>query len=102
MDNQTTNQEQEMKENKQIKEPQTREEVKKERKFNNPFSKENKPVHRMFPIWLRIIVVIVLVILALIIGLIVGYSVLGGAEEPLEVLTFEFWQHVIDIIKGVE
>jgi len=28
--------------------------------------------------------------------------VLGGAEEPLEVLTFDFWQHIIDIITGVE
>jgi lipopolysaccharide/colanic/teichoic acid biosynthesis glycosyltransferase len=80
----------------------TREQIKQARKEKKRERKERRAVHRMFPIWLRIIVVLVLIFIALIIGLLVGYTVLGGGEEPLEVLTFDFWQHIIDIITGVE
>lgn len=60
-----------------------------------------QPLRRIFPIWLRIIVIFLLSFLALIVGMIVGFSVLGDGE-PLDVLQFEFWQHVLDIITGVE
>ncbi|WP_440897961.1 DNA-directed RNA polymerase subunit beta [Amphibacillus sp. Q70] len=59
------------------------------------------PIRRIFPIWLRLIVVFLLAILALIIGMIVGFSVLGDGD-PLDVLTLDFWRHVLDIISGVE
>ncbi|PXW92035.1 DNA-directed RNA polymerase subunit beta [Streptohalobacillus salinus] len=88
-----------------IDEPNNREVVKEEkkaeRKAKRQAHKEKYAVRRIFPIWLRIIVIVLLSILALIIGLIVGYSVLGNGE-PLDVLKFEFWQHVLDIIQGVE
>lgn len=108
MDNQTIDHKQKTKANAEIKtteendQQETREQKKQARKEKKLARKERRAVHRMFPIWLRIIVVILLILVALIIGLIVGYTVLGGAEEPLEVLTFDFWQHVIDIITGVE
>ncbi|MFB1051558.1 DNA-directed RNA polymerase subunit beta [Paraliobacillus sp. JSM ZJ581] len=61
--------------------------------------KQTKPVRRIFPVWLRIVVVLILSFLALIIGLVVGYSVLGDGS-PMEVLEFETWQHIIDIVTG--
>ncbi len=104
MDNQTNNDKQtETVKNIEEKEQKvTREQKKQERKEKKADRKERRAVHRMFPIWLRIVVVIILIFLALIIGLLVGYSVLGDAEQPLDVLTFEFWQHIMDIITGVE
>ncbi|WP_033540897.1 DNA-directed RNA polymerase subunit beta [Planococcus sp. CAU13] len=54
---------------------------------------------RMFPIWLRIILVIVLIVLAAALGAMVGYGVLGDGE-PRDVLKWETWQHIIDIISG--
>ncbi|SEO24140.1 DNA-directed RNA polymerase subunit beta [Amphibacillus marinus] len=75
---------------------------KEQRKEKRAAKAERKtPIRRIFPIWLRVIVVFMLAILALILGLIVGYSVLGDGE-PLDVLRFEFWQHILDIISGVE
>lgn len=61
--------------------------------------KEKKPIRRIFPIWLRIVVVFVLAFLALIIGLVVGYSILGDGS-PMDVLELETWQHIIDIATG--
>lgn len=60
--------------------------------------KARKPRRRIFPIWLRIIVVLMLSALALIIGAIIGYGVLGDGS-PLDVLKIETWQHIIDIVK---
>lgn len=54
---------------------------------------------RLFPIWLRIILVIVLIVLAAVLGAMVGYGVIGDGE-PREVLKWETWQHIIDIISG--
>lgn len=62
---------------------------------------EKRAVRRIFPIWLRLIVIALLCLLAVIIGLVVGYSILGDGE-PLDVLRFDFWQRIIDIINGVE
>ncbi|MBU5594358.1 DNA-directed RNA polymerase subunit beta [Amphibacillus sp. MSJ-3] len=60
-----------------------------------------KPIRRIFPIWLRLIVIFLLAIFALILGMIIGFSVLGDGN-PLDVLSFDFWRHVLDIINGVE
>ena len=60
------------------------------------------PIRRIFPIWLRVIVIFLLAFFALILGMIVGYTFLGDGENPLDVLTFDFWRHVLDIITGVE
>lgn len=62
--------------------------------------RQNKrPVRRVFPIWLRIIVVLVLSCVALIAGLMVGYGVLGGGA-PTDALKFETWQHIIELVTG--
>lgn len=60
--------------------------------------KKNRiPRKRLFPIPLRIIIVLLLAGLALIIGLMIGYGVFGG-ENPTEVLEIETWQHIVDLV----
>ena len=56
---------------------------------------------RLIPIWLRIIIVILLFLTAVIVGLIVGYSVIGDGAAS-DVLKWETWQHLLDIINGKE
>lgn len=56
---------------------------------------------RLIPIWLRVILVVLLLFCVSIIGLVIGYSVLGTGEA-LDVLKWGTWQHIIDIIRGVE
>lgn len=82
---------------------QKRKEEKKETGFFRRLSQRMKQIHirRIFPIWLRLLVIFFLAIAALILGLIIGYTVIGDGEG-IEVLTFDAWKHVIDIIKGVE
>ncbi len=62
-------------------------------------AQNKQPIRRIFPIWLRIVVVFILAFLALIIGLVVGYSVLGDGE-PMEVLKMDTWRHILDIVTG--
>lgn len=59
--------------------------------------KNKKPRRRIFPIWLRIIVVIVLCALALILGAMIGHGILGDGK-PTDALKIETWQHIIDIV----
>ncbi|WP_077623418.1 DNA-directed RNA polymerase subunit beta [Sediminibacillus massiliensis] len=54
---------------------------------------------RIFPIWLRIIVVLVLCALALILGLMFGYGVLGDGN-PTDALEKDTWQHILEIVRG--
>lgn len=54
---------------------------------------------RLFPIWLRIIIVIALVALAAVAGAIVGFGVIGDGE-PADALKWETWQHILDIMGG--
>ena len=56
---------------------------------------------RLFPIWLRVIIILALLFVAVVTGLTVGYSVLGDGDSS-EVLKWSTWQHLIDIIKGKE
>ena len=60
------------------------------------------PIRRIFPIWLRLIIVFLLAVFALILGMVVGYTILGDGTDALEVLTFDFWKRVLDMINGVE
>ncbi|MHA6250697.1 DNA-directed RNA polymerase subunit beta [Oceanobacillus sp. CAU 1775] len=58
----------------------------------------SKPVRvRIFPLWLRIIVVALITFAALIGGLMIGYGVIGDGA-PLDALKVETWQHLIDIV----
>ncbi|ANU27487.1 DNA-directed RNA polymerase subunit beta [Planococcus versutus] len=54
---------------------------------------------RLFPIWLRIIIVIALLALAVAFGVMVGFGVVGDGK-PADALKWETWQHIIDIMTG--
>lgn len=54
---------------------------------------------RLFPIWLRIILVLALVVLAAALGAMVGYGIIGDGE-PRDALKWETWQHIFDIMSG--
>lgn len=60
-------------------------------------AKRKKERIRIFPIWLRVLVVLVLTVLALVSGLMFGYGVIGDGEAA-EVLKKDTWQHIIDIV----
>lgn len=59
--------------------------------------RDKRPRIRIFPIWLRIIIVIILAIFALVGGLMIGYGIIGDGN-PIDVLKVETWQHIIDIV----
>ena len=54
---------------------------------------------RMFPIWLRILLVILILAGAAIAGLMFGYGVLGNGE-PKDALNWDTYQHIFDIKDG--
>lgn len=60
-----------------------------------------RPRRRIFPIWLRLIVVFLLAIGALLVGLMIGYGLLGDGV-PRDALKLETWQHIIDIVTKPE
>ncbi len=47
---------------------------------------------------LKILVVLLLIAAAFIGGAMLGYSVIGGAGDPMDVFNPELWQHVLDFI----
>ena len=62
--------------------------------------KENKlPRYRVFPIWLRIVLVAMLCGLALMLGLMFGYGVIGDGN-PREALELDTWRRIWNIITG--
>ncbi|WP_301107077.1 DNA-directed RNA polymerase subunit beta [Sporosarcina sp.] len=54
---------------------------------------------RMFPIWLRLLIVFVLMIVAAVLGALLGFSVLGDGSAG-DVFRKETWQHIFDIMNG--
>lgn len=56
---------------------------------------------RLFPIWLRIVLIFALIGVSIAAGLMVGYGYIGDGE-PKNALKWETWQHIIDILKGKE
>lgn len=54
---------------------------------------------RMFPIWLRILIIIALFLGAAAAGLMVGYGILGNGTAT-DALKWETYQHIIDIKDG--
>ncbi|MBP1971681.1 lipid-binding SYLF domain-containing protein [Virgibacillus natechei] len=78
-------------------ESQTRKEQKQKQKEEK---EQNKlPRRRIFPIWLRIIVIVIIAAGALIAGLMIGYGVIGDGN-PIDALDVDTWQHLIDIVIG--
>ncbi|MCM3744154.1 DNA-directed RNA polymerase subunit beta [Sporosarcina luteola] len=56
---------------------------------------------RLFPIWLRIVIVLLLLAGAAVLGVIIGYGYIGDGQ-PADALKKETWIHILDIIKGKE
>lgn len=54
---------------------------------------------RLFPIWLRILLVLALLAAAATAGAMVGYGVIGDGN-PKDALKWETWQHILDIMSG--
>ncbi|AYC28847.1 DNA-directed RNA polymerase subunit beta [Paenisporosarcina cavernae] len=54
---------------------------------------------RLFPIWLRIILVLALVAAAMAAGVMVGYGVIGDGEAR-DALKWSTWDHVLKIMNG--
>ncbi len=54
---------------------------------------------RLFPIWLRIVIVLLLVVIAAALGAMIGYGVIGDGNAK-DALKWETWQHIIDIMSG--
>lgn len=74
----------------------TRKQQKAKQKMERKLNK--RPRRRIFPIWLRLIVIALFAVSALAAGLVVGYGVLGDGN-PSDALKMETWQHIIDIVK---
>lgn len=76
-----------------------RREVKKEKEVE-PSTKTSSWVRiRLFPIWLRIILILLILAVAMVLGVMVGYGILGDGE-PADALKWHTWQHIIDIMSG--
>lgn len=71
------------------------------RKRKRELKRKRRPIRRIFPIWLRLIVVILLCAGALLIGLMVGYGVIGDGS-PKDILKLDAWKHIVDIVKKEE
>lgn len=52
---------------------------------------------RVFPVWLRLIVILVLCVIALVGGAMMGYGIIGKGD-PLNVFDIKTWTHIRDII----
>lgn len=63
--------------------------------------KNKKPRRRIFPIWLRIIVVLLLCAIALASGAMVGYGIIGNGN-PSDVFDMDTWRHIINIVTKTE
>ncbi|MCP8617468.1 DNA-directed RNA polymerase subunit beta [Salirhabdus salicampi] len=73
--------------------------VKREQRQAKKRKSEQKMRKRIFPLWLRIIVVLALAFGALIAGAMIGYGIIGDGE-PKDVINVDTWKHIINIVKG--
>ena len=94
----------EVKDEKQQVEP-TNPSLRKQRQAEKAEMKEKKKTWwvqiRLFPIWLRIILVSALIFGAMAAGLMIGYGYIGDGE-PKDALKWETWQHILNILNGKE
>ncbi|MFP7169878.1 DNA-directed RNA polymerase subunit beta [Terribacillus sp. 7520-G] len=56
-----------------------------------------KQRRRLFPIWLRLLVVPIILVIFLLLGMLFGYGVLGDGNA-LDVLKRDTWTHIYDLI----
>ena len=78
----------------------TRDQIREERQDNNGQEKSSSKLGRvrMFPIWLRLILVIVLAAVSLTIGAVIGYSVIGDGKAG-DTFKQSTWTHIIDLVE---
>lgn len=63
-------------------------------------TKQNKKIKvRLFPIWLRLVIIIALMVIMVIIGAVIGYSAIGGGN-PIDVFKKSTWTHIVDIVNA--
>jgi len=80
----------------------TREQVKEEPKHNRTeeqVSSKQRVRVRLFPVWLRVIVIILLMALCITLGAIIGYSVIGDGKVS-DTFNKETWTHIIDLVNA--
>jgi hypothetical protein len=75
---------------------QYREEVKETKKTEEISS--GKIRIRLFPIWLRIVLLLFFMAISAVGGAMIGYGVLGDGK-PADVFDKQTWQHVFDLVE---
>ncbi|SET25301.1 DNA-directed RNA polymerase subunit beta [Salinibacillus kushneri] len=78
-------------------EKETKQDKKRKPNAKNAEKRSKKPRKRIFPIWLRIIVIAILCAVSLGLGLMIGYGVIGNGQ-PSDAFDTSTWQHIIDIV----
>ena len=67
--------------------------------------KQERPIRwynfRLIPIWLRILLVVLFITIAGASGLMIGFGVIGGGN-PTDILKWETWEHILNMINGIE
>ncbi|WP_018923091.1 DNA-directed RNA polymerase subunit beta [Salsuginibacillus kocurii] len=61
--------------------------------------KRKREGKRMFPIWLRLVIVVVLALLSIVFGLIAGYSWFGDGDNATGILRPGTWLDLLDFIR---
>jgi polyferredoxin len=59
--------------------------------------KKKKIRIRLFPIWLRILIVLFLIVVCFFVGAMIGYGVIGDGN-PFDVFKKSTWTHIYDIV----
>ncbi|MBK3495617.1 DNA-directed RNA polymerase subunit beta [Viridibacillus sp. YIM B01967] len=80
--------------------PRTRKEAKIEREVREEVSMRWWSKLRLFPMGIRILVVLILIVIAAVSGAMIGYSVMGEGDA-IDVLKISTWRHIFDIMNGV-
>ena len=79
----------------------TREQINEERnekkKTEENASPKQKVRVRLFPIWLRIIVMILVIAVSVLSGAVIGYSVMGDGKAS-DTFKKETWTHIVKLI----
>ncbi|SDC04635.1 DNA-directed RNA polymerase subunit beta [Terribacillus halophilus] len=76
---------------------QTKEQHEKNKQAEGEKAPKKKQRRRLFPIWLRLLVVPLILVIFLMLGMLFGYGVLGDGNA-LDVLKRDTWTHIYDLI----
>jgi hypothetical protein len=82
-------------------EVKTRENVKKNKKQRKEKVAKEKPLKiriRLFPIWLRLLIIVISLGLSLLAGVAVGYGIIGNGEVD-DAFKESTWTHIMDLVK---